>query len=368
MKCLDELLSRFFEQTADCIVAFDPQLRLIALNPASQQTLQTILGKEAQVGQTLDELFADFPEQKEVLVTQWSQALAGEEFTVTAQFGDPRLTRRWYELHYRPLRNEQGDISGAFQIAQDVTAQCNYELATQQHLEAINQELLHSNRDLEQFAYVASHDLKEPLRTVVSYTQRLEQRYGDRLDQRGQRYLGHIVNAGTRMQQLVTELLNYARLHSTQERLTTVDCDQILDIVLSNFKHRITTSQATITCSHLPTITANPVVINQLFQNLISNALKFSVEPPQVEVGVRSQGEFWCFWVQDQGIGIEPEYHERIFQIFQQLHLQEEYPGTGIGLALCKKIVESYGGEIWVESELGGGATFYFTLPKSCPG
>ncbi|HYV29882.1 MAG TPA: ATP-binding protein, partial [Candidatus Binatia bacterium] len=231
------------------------------------------------------------------------------------------------------------------------------------------QELERSNKELEQFASVASHDLQEPLRMIASYTQLLERRYKDKLDADACEFIAFAVEGAARMQALINDLLAYSRVGARAKAFGPTDCAQILQRVLKNLEIAIEESQARITSANPPEVMGDPTQLTQLFQNLIGNAIKFHGQtPPNIHLSARLEDEGstpeWHFAVRDQGIGLEPSYFERIFVIFQRLHSREEYPGTGIGLAVCKKIVERHGGRIWVESQVGHGSTFHFTLPK----
>ncbi|HSN04486.1 MAG TPA: ATP-binding protein [Nitrospira sp.] len=234
----------------------------------------------------------------------------------------------------------------------------------QQSLEESNAELARSNADLQQFAYVASHDLQEPLRMIASYTQLLARRYKGKLDADADDFIGYAVDGATRMQRLINDLLTYSRVTTQGKSFERVDCNQLLEGVLTNLRLAVEENRAVVTHDALPVVTADGGQLGQLFQNLIGNAIKFhGEEPPRVHVSVELRNNEWQFAVRDNGIGVDPQYAERIFVIFQRLHNREDYPGTGIGLALCKKIVERHGGRIWVESPIGRGAVFYFTLP-----
>jgi light-regulated signal transduction histidine kinase (bacteriophytochrome) len=225
-------------------------------------------------------------------------------------------------------------------------------------------ELERSNAELEQFAYLTSHDLREPLRMVSSYLELVERRYGDRLDEKGHRFIAHAVDGATRMHELINGLLAYSRAGSQGKDLEPVDCEAVLEQVLADLEVAIEDSGAEITHDPLPTVMADGVQLRQVFQNLIDNAIKFYDErPPRVHITSRRDGEQRVFSVQDSGIGIDSRQAGRLFEVFQRLHTREEYAGVGIGLAICKKIVERHGGRIWVESEPGQGATFNFTLP-----
>ncbi|MEV7012509.1 ATP-binding protein [Streptosporangium sp. NPDC051022] len=238
--------------------------------------------------------------------------------------------------------------------------------AAQNKLEEQATELRRSNGELEQFAYVASHDLQEPLRKVASFTQMLEQRYGDQLDDRAKQYIAFAVDGAKRMQLLINDLLDFSRVGRMGGERTTIDAGLPLRSALNNLATPIEESGATVTSDELPTVHGNRTQLIQLFQNLVGNAVKFrSEEPPRVHIGVRRDGDMWEFSCADNGIGIESKYTDRIFLIFQRLHGRDAYAGTGIGLALCKKIVEYHGGRIWVESDAPEkpGTTFRWTLP-----
>jgi signal transduction histidine kinase len=228
-------------------------------------------------------------------------------------------------------------------------------------------ELARSNADLEQFAYVASHDLQEPLRMVAAYTQLLAERYRGKLDETADKFIGYAQEGALRMQVLIQDLLAFSRV-GRKEACVSVDCNAVMRDVLHVLAPSIEESGATINHSTLPEVWGDTTQMVQLFQNLIGNALKFRTkEPPVISIQVERKENEWIFSVRDNGIGIAPEDAENIFAVFQRLHARSEYPGNGIGLAICKKIVERYGGKIWVESRIGSGSTFYFTLPLHSP-
>ncbi len=235
----------------------------------------------------------------------------------------------------------------------------------EQELKKLTEELQRSNQELEQFAYVASHDLQEPLRMVASYTKLLEKRYKEQLDEKADTYIHYAVDGATRMQDLINDLLAYSRVNTRTEQARSVESQEILNNVLTNLKVTIQESGALVTHDELPEVSVDAAQFARVFQNLIGNAIKFRGEtPPRIHVSAQSTGDEWLFSVQDNGIGIDPKHQERIFTIFQRLYARNEYPGTGIGLAICKRIINRHGGKIRVESEPGKGAVFYFTLAK----
>ena len=245
-------------------------------------------------------------------------------------------------------------------------------------LELQAQELSRSNAELERFAYVASHDLKEPLRMVTGFTQLLARRYKGKLDDDADEFIGFAVDAAGRMEGLIQDLLTFSRAGSQSKEITAVSAENALDRALRNLKTAIEESGAIITYDPLPTVLANQIQLVQLFQNLIGNAIKFRQkdQPPRVQISAGRRDSSaplrteagrteWLFTVRDNGIGFDPQYADRIFVVFQRLHTRDEYPGTGVGLAICKKIIESHGGKMWAESQPGKGSAFYFTLPAA---
>ena len=263
---------------------------------------------------------------------------------------------------------DDGDGFYALITLQDIT-DLSYRLKTSQQeiieRKKIQAELERSNAELEQFAYLASHDLQEPLRRVTSFTQLLAQRYQGKLDPDADKIIGFAVDGAKRMEALIRDILTYSRLSVKGKPFEHINCEEILDVSLKNLQLLIQETGTTI-CRHpLPTLLADQLQLVQLFQNIIGNAIKYrSEKPPEIEVGVESQDSQWLFYIKDNGIGISPNHFNRIFAIFQRLHTREQYPGTGIGLAICQKIVNRHDGQIWVESEPGRGSTFYFTMNK----
>jgi len=236
---------------------------------------------------------------------------------------------------------------------------------SEKNLKSLIEELKRSNEELQQFAYVSSHDLQEPLRTITSFTQLIERRYKDKLDSDADEFIEYIVDAAKRMQTLINDLLNYSRVATKKKEIELIDIEEVFNSVLNNLNTAIYENDAEITHENLPKIMAEPGQMIQLFQNLIGNAIKFRKPeiPPKIHIKAHKDKNEYIFSVADNGIGMEPQYAERIFTIFQRLHTKEEYEGTGIGLAISKRVIELHGGQIWVESELGKGSTFYFTIP-----
>jgi len=228
----------------------------------------------------------------------------------------------------------------------------------------IQVELERSNAELERFAYLASHDLQEPLRMVTSFTQILAKRYEGKLDAEADRIIGFAVDGAKRMEALIRDLLTYSRLSVKGKPFESRNCKEVLDLTIRNLQLLIEETDTSICVNPLPTLFVDRSQLLQLWQNLITNAIKYrSNKSPKIEVGAEAQNDQWLFYVKDNGIGIDSCYYEKIFDIFQRLHTREAYPGTGIGLAVCQKIVNRHGGNIWVESALGKGSTFYFTIP-----
>jgi len=243
-----------------------------------------------------------------------------------------------------------------------------HQLALEQEIrerKQVEEELRRSNEELQQFAYVASHDLQEPLRAIAGFVQLLQEDYEDKLDETAAQYIRHTVEGAKRMQALINDLLRLSRVRTKGQSLEPVDCNKLVESAVENLKPSIDASSAKIDFSGLPTVTADGPQLTQLFQNLIGNAITFrGNDPPHVVIEATKDKGAWRFAVHDNGMGIKPEHHERVFVVFQRLHTRDKFPGNGIGLAICKRIVERHRGEIWVESQPGQGSVFYFTIPE----
>ncbi|MDR3616637.1 MAG: ATP-binding protein [Candidatus Obscuribacterales bacterium] len=290
------------------------------------------------------------------------RALAGEEVNslevfIQNQLGSGRS--KWCSIDFKPLKDENGEVAGALLLVQDVSER-----------KRLSDEVTRSNLALQQFATVAAHDLQEPLRSISGFTDMLAQYQADELDDKSRRCMVKIKDGVTRMQTLINDLLAYSRIQTTTQILKPVNCDEILANCAKTLNASITQHGATVNVDPLPVVIADGSQLSQLFQNLVGNALKFCAvdRPPVVRISAQRRANSWLFSVADNGIGIAPEYTERIFRIFQRLHNTTSYSGTGIGLAVCQTIVDRHEGKIWVESEPGKGSTFYFTIPEKSGG
>jgi PAS domain S-box-containing protein len=346
---------QFFNLTLDllCVISLDG--RLIDINPAWQQMLG--YKPEDLRGRPLMEIIhPDDRAAVQAALPRLNGDFANSRFEARCRHRDGDDHWLAWALVLSP------PDQSVYAAARDVTDRRLAEDRLRQQTE----ELERSNRELEQFAYVASHDLQEPLRIVSSYVQLLARRYEGRLDEDADEFIGYAVEGANRMKSLINDLLAYSRVGTRGREFAPVSMQEILERTLHNLQLAIQDSAATITHDDLPVVLADNVQMTQLLQNLIANAIKFrGPNPPRVHIGVRREEQHWVFFVRDHGIGIDPQYAERIFVIFQRLHNRDEYPGTGIGLAICRKIVERHGGQIWVESQPGKGATFYFRLPSA---
>jgi light-regulated signal transduction histidine kinase (bacteriophytochrome) len=263
------------------------------------------------------------------------------------------------ELELR-VQERTAELAQANQALQAENAE---RLRAEEAIKRYTKELERSNQELQQFAYVASHDLQEPLRMVSSYLQLLERRYGEQLETDAKDFINFAVDGAKRMQALINDLLAYSRVGTRGQPFAEVDLNLIVQQTNNNLKIAIEENKASIICDPLPVVYGDYTQLTQLFQNLIGNAIKFhGNRAPKIRISEESKNGLVHLKVSDNGIGIEPQYADRIFLIFQRLHTREEYPGTGIGLAICKRIVERHGGSIWVESQTGEGTTFHFTL------
>ncbi|MDI6875616.1 MAG: PAS domain S-box protein [Methanomicrobiales archaeon] len=364
----EELFRRMFDQSPLGAAIVAPDFRFIRANAA----FTAITGyPEAELRAMT---FADFSHPGEIQEDreQLQRLERGEieEYTRDKQYvrKDGRIV--WGRVWIRVLRDREGRLLYYLPLLEDVTGQKKVEQALKRYAAELREyarNLKRSNEDLERFAYVSSHDLQEPLRAIVSYAQLLERRYKGQMGPEADEFIRYIVDGGRRMQALINDLLEYSRVTSRGRPFEVAVADAVLAAALQNLRSGIERSGAVVTHDPLPAVLADPTQLQQVFQNLIANAIKFrrEDEPPRIHIAAERDGSMVRFSVRDNGIGIEPQYFDRIFVIFQRLHGREKYSGTGIGLAICKRIVERHGGAIGVESEPGKGSTFHFTLPAA---
>jgi PAS domain S-box-containing protein len=370
-------LANLTENTTDAIISTDAEGRVISWNRAAERiygfSREEALGKFApdltQSGITPSEV----AEMRRILLDK-------QELNREVKQMDREGRVVYTLMSTTALRDSGGDVTGFVSVLKDITERkileeklklFNQELSRQvdektASLLRLNEQLARSNRDLEQFAYVASHDLQEPLRTIKSFLQLIEKKYNDQLDEQGREYIAFAVNGALRMKNLVADLLNFSRLGTRGLRYEQVDLHILVHQVLHHLEKLVTETRANVIVGDLPVLRCDRSQIELVFQNLIINALKYRQpdHDPIVEIGYREQRGFYEIYVKDSGIGIDPADHGIIFQLFQRLHTREEYPGAGIGLAICKKIVELHEGNMRVESGRNKGATFFFTLPR----
>lgn len=294
--------------------------------------------------------------------TEVANVLRGEEIDdveIESRDADGGSTVHWFR--FSPIAGPGPQPDGVLCVGRDVTR--NHR--RQQKIEDLARRLETSNEELQRFAYVASHDLQEPLRKIASFCKLLERQYGDAFDEKGSRFLNYVVDGATRMQQLINDLLALSRIETRANPFLPVRTDEVVTSVIGDLSMLIRDTGADIQVGPLPTLAGDARQLSQLFQNLIANAIRYrGSEPPRITIGAAFRDDVWEFSVKDNGIGIDPQYHDRIFLMFQRLHTRTDYPnGTGIGLAICKRIVDRHGGRIWVVSEAGAGADFRFTIP-----
>ncbi|MGO9097451.1 MAG: ATP-binding protein [Bryobacteraceae bacterium] len=357
---------RLLEASLDPLVTISPEGQVTDVNQATEQV--TGLPRERLIGSRFSEYFTE-PEKAEAGYQKVLSEGLVQDYPLTVRQVNGRTTDVLYNAVV--YRNEAGQVQGVFAAARDVTERKRAEAELARYRDRLEElvrqrtaELAHSNEELEQFAYVASHDLQEPLRAVTGYLGLLEGQLAGKLDDGSRPLIAGAVQGAARMHTLITDLLALSRVGTRGQSFAAADLNGVVDQALDGLRASIAETGAKITRDPLPTPTADAGQMVQLFQNLIGNALKFRGEQaPEIHVGARQLPDRWELAVRDNGIGIEPQYYERIFLIFQRLHTRRLYPGTGIGLAICKKIVERHGGAIWVQSQAGQGSTFYFTIP-----
>ena len=350
------------EASLDSLVTIGPDGTITDVNEATERV--TGVPREKLIGTDFSEYFA-VPDEARAGYEQVFERGFVIDYPLAIRHASGEVTDVLYNATV--YRDENGAVVGVFAAARDVTERKRAEeslLRAEAALRAEKEELARSNAELEQFAYVASHDLQEPLRMVASYTQLLARRYEGKLDADADEFIGYAVDGATRMQQLISDLLAFSRVGTRGRPLAPMDAQAAYEEALGNLALTIDESGAEVSADPLPMVTGDYGQIVQLLQNLIGNAIKFRGEAaPRVHLSAERRDAEWVFSLADNGIGIDSQYFERIFVIFQRLQGRREFPGTGIGLALCKKIVARHNGRIWVESEPGRGTTFQFTIP-----
>jgi PAS domain S-box-containing protein len=343
------------EASPDPLVTIAPDGTITDVNTATEQA--TGCSRQELIGTDFCDYFTD-PQKARDGYRQAFREGRVQDYELEIRHRDGHLTTVLYNASV--YRDQDGNVSGVFAAARNITVRKQ----AQEALARRTAELERSNAELQQFAYVASHDLQEPLRAVASFTKLLAERYHDRLDADANDFIGFAVDGARRAQQLINDLLAYSRVGTRGKPFAATNCETVLENALTDLAASLEESRGEATHDPLPTIDADETQFGQLFRNLIGNALKFhGAAPPRVHLSAERIAGGWRFSVRDNGIGIDPQYAEEIFKVFQRLHTSAEYPGTGIGLAIAKKIVERHGGRIWVESEAGQGSTFFFTVP-----
>jgi PAS domain S-box-containing protein len=352
----NELAKALLNASTDATMLFTPDGRLLACNTVLCERLGR---SEAElVGRDLSELFSPdvVPKRRAVVRRVAETGVPEHHFDIR--------NGRHFDNHVYPVRDPQGRVDKVAVFSRDETERHEYERRIREHVEEIQR----SNAELEQFAYVASHDLREPLRMVSSYVTLLERRYADKLDEEAREFIRFAREGAQRMDRLVIDLLEFARVYRAGRRPQPASAGDAVDLAVRNLQVAVAQSGARIAVAGpLPTVLADAGQMVSLFQNLIANAIKYRSpeRPPLVRISARRQGDMWAFEVADNGIGIEPEYFDRIFRLFQRLHPYGSHEGTGIGLSIAKKIVEYHGGSIWPSSTPGQGTSFHFTLPAA---
>ena len=332
---------------------FDDELRYTAVG--GQLLDQVGLEPEDRIGQYISEAYPE--EIVEEYGGYFEAVFAGEANSFEAEFHGLHLYNQTL-----PVTDANGEIIAGMLVAQDISERIEY----RNQLEETVEELEESNERLEQFAYIASHDLQEPLRMITSYLNLLEDHYGDELDEQAQEFMEYAVDGSERMRTMVQDLLTYSRLDTDAEPFDPTDLESVVTAALDNLTVQIEERRAEIDVGSLPTVEADANQLEQVFRNLVSNAIKYcEADPPRVKIGAEPVDGMVRFSVADNGIGMDPAYTDQIFEVFKRLHNDDEYPGTGIGLSLCRKIVERHGGDIWVDSAPGEGSMFYFTIPRA---
>ncbi len=347
--------------------SIDTNFKIITTNKAYREFILATSGKTIAEG---EEAILELPA---TTIAHWSplynRAMTGETFDVEHSYTLSCGNLVHTIISFSPTRNLQGTVTGVACYQKDVTElkQAGQKLEELNNsLAARAEELATSNHELERFAYVASHDLQEPLRMVTGFLQLFEKKYKDRIDETANRYIHFSVDGAERMKRLINDLLQYSRVGTASLEMEKVNMNEVVNEVLVTFQHEINAHQVSVSVKNLPVIKAGRSAMLQVMQNLVGNALKYRKQDgAQISISVDEINDEWVFTIADNGIGIDEQFIQKVFEIFQRLHNKDEYSGTGIGLAICRKIVERYQGKIWAESVVDKGSRFIFTIPKN---
>ena len=350
----EERLRLFIDSASDfAIIGTDEEGRVTHWNMGAERLLGYT--KEDVYGNLIEIIFA--PEDRDRGIPSRERTTARTHGRVSVERWHVRKdgSRFWGSGTVSPLRDLDDTIVGHLKVLRDMTLE-----------KQAADELVKANARLEEFAYITSHDLQEPLRMVTGYLQLLSNRYKGRIDADADEFIGYALEGAQRMEFLIRDVLRFSRVGHSDRPLKPTDCNEVLRTAIQNLELSLEENQATLTHDPLPVITGDATELVQLFQNLVSNAIKYRSEaPPRVHIGVEERDKDWLFCVKDNGIGFDQQHAVRIFGVFKRLPQQKKYPGTGIGLAICKRIVENHGGTIWAESQIAKGSTFYFSIPKN---
>ncbi len=342
------------EASVDPLVTIGPDGQITDVNNATE--VVTGYTRDELIGTDFSDYFTEPVKASEGYQQVFQEGLV-RNYELKIKHGNGKVTPVVYNASV--YRDEDGQVIGVFAAARDITERKRAEELLNLKLD----ELARSNAELEQFAYVSSHDLQEPLRMVGSYLQLLQRRYEGEIDERADKYIHFAVDGAARMQNLINDLLAFSRITTQAKEFELVNSESIYNQVLTNLEVSIKENNAIITHDPLPEVMADETQLSQVLQNLVGNAIKFrGDDDPKIHISAVRDGKQWLFSVKDNGIGINANHVDKIFEVFKRLHKRREYPGTGIGLSICKKIIERHGGSMWVESEVGVGSTFYFTL------
>lgn len=353
IKTSEILLQSSIENLKDIVVLLiDTHYQHLKFNAAHKQSMESCYKKEAAVGMNLLDCITHDSDREKTRIN-FARALAGENHTTIEEFGE--WERRYYETRYCPIFNEKNEIIGAASFATNITERKKAE-----------EQLLETNKELEFFSYAVSHDLRAPLRAIHSYTKILEEDYKDKLDEEGKKAIETILKNSKRMEGLLDDLLTFSRLGKKELTSSDINMNSLVKNTARDFLTRDIKNQINLNMHTIPPASGDSTLIKQVWVNLISNAIKYSSkkETTDIHIGCIEKANKNVYYIKDNGVGFDMNYYSKLFEVFQRLHSTEEFEGTGIGLAVVQKIIQKHHGEVWAESKLNEGATFYFSLPK----